>query len=96
MDEIISAFDTDNYSIAAALVVADHVGKQFLNHEVDTESGLFVDFLTDYKGLQERKDVPDGLDFAPKIPADRCHSSIPPVDATKPLRPHRSTNIELL
>jgi hypothetical protein len=26
------------------------------------------------------------------LPSDRRHSSVPPVDATKPLRPHRSTN----
>ena len=83
MDAVIAALDTEGDPIAAAFVVADHVGEQLLHHEVDAERGLLVDLLTVREGLQKREDFADSLDLAPKLSADRRHSSNPPVDATK-------------
>ena len=91
VDAVVSALDTEGDAIAAALIVADHVGEELLDHEVDAECGFLVDLLAVHECLQKREDLADGLDLTPKLRADRRHSSIPPVDATRPLRPRRST-----
>jgi hypothetical protein len=78
VEPIVLALDADGDVIATALVVANHVGEELLDDEVDAERGLLVDLLAVRERLQKGENLADRLDLAPELPADRCHSSKPP------------------
>ena len=91
MDAVVPALEADGDAVTAALVVPNHVGEEFLDHEVDAEGGFVVDLVDPDEGIQKREDLLEGADLAPELPIDRGHSSNPPLidDLTAPVTRER-------
>ena len=84
LNVVVLALDADGDRLTAALVVADHVGEELLDHQIDTKRGPFVDLVAARESIQEREDLGQRRDLAPELHALTAATSPTPqrLDAT--------------